>query len=91
MLVWPRQLPIEGEPADIVAIVNEYGRWLSTSKLPKLFVAAEPGSMLVGPAREFCRTWPNQREISIRGIHFVQEDAPDEIGRALQSFVTDLG
>lgn len=90
MLVWPRQLPIEDEPADIVRIVNEYGRWLSTSKLPKLFIAAEPGSMLVGRAREFCRTWPNQREVSVRGIHFVQEDAPDEIGNALQSFVRDL-
>ena len=90
MLVWPRELPIEGEPADVVAIVNEYGKWLSTSALPKLFVAAEPGAILVGRAREFCRTWPNQQEIAVKGIHFIQEDSPAEIGRALQAFVRGL-
>lgn len=90
LLVWPRELPIEGEPADVVAIVNEYGKWLSKSTLPKLFVAAEPGAVLVGRAREFCRTWRNQRETSVKGIHFIQEDSPAEIGTALQRFVRGL-
>jgi haloalkane dehalogenase len=89
MLVWPRELPIEGEPADVVALVTQYGEWLSKSNLPKLFIAAEPGSILVGRAVEFCRRWPNQREVKVRGIHFVQEDAPDEIGTALRTFVRE--
>lgn len=89
MLVWPRELPIEGEPADVVALVTQYGEWLSKSNLPKLFIAAEPGSILVGRAVEFCRRWPNQREVKVRGIHFVQEDAPDEIGTALHTFVRE--
>jgi haloalkane dehalogenase len=87
MLVWPRELPIEGEPADVVAIVEDYGQWMASNSIPKLFVAAEPGSILIGRAREFCRSWPNQEEISVRGIHFIQEDSPDEIGRALARFV----
>jgi haloalkane dehalogenase len=86
-LVWPRELPIDGEPADIVAIVQDYGRWLAGSVIPKLFVCAEPGSLLVGSAREFCRTWPNQKEVSVKGLHFIQEDSPHEIGTALDSFV----
>ena len=80
-------MPIEGEPADVVAIVTQYGEWLAKSHLPKLFIAAEPGSILVGRALEFCRSWPNQRETKVPGIHFIQEDAPDEIGAALQAFV----
>jgi haloalkane dehalogenase len=90
MLMWPRELPIEGEPADVVAIVTQYGEWLSKSDLPKLFIAAEPGSLLVGRALDFCRQWPNQREFKVRGIHFIQEDAPDEIGAALRDFVTGV-
>jgi haloalkane dehalogenase len=89
MLIWPRELPIEGEPADIVAIVTQYGEWMSKSNLPKLFIAAEPGSILVGRAVEFCRRWPNQREVKVRGIHFIQEDSPHEIGAALQGFVME--
>ena len=81
---------IEGEPADVVAIVEDYGRWLAASPLPKLFICAEPGSLLIGGARDFCRTWPNQKEISVRGIHFIQEDSPHEIGRALASFIEGL-
>jgi haloalkane dehalogenase len=87
MLVWPRELPIEGEPADVVAIVEDYGQWLAESPLPKLFIAAEPGSLLIGRAREFCRSWPNQEEVTVSGIHFIQEDNPDEIGTALARFV----
>jgi haloalkane dehalogenase len=91
MLVWPRELPIEGEPADVVAIVTQYGEWLAKSDLPKLLISAEPGSILIGGALAFCRGWPNQREVAVKGIHFVQEDCPDEIGRALQGFVTGAG
>jgi haloalkane dehalogenase len=86
-LVWPRELPIGGEPADVVKIVEDYGQWLLRSPLPKLFINAEPGSLLIGRAREFCRSWPNQEEVTVQGIHFIQEDAPDEIGSALARFV----
>ncbi len=86
-LVWPRELPIEGEPADVVAIVRRYGEWLSASPSPKLFIAADPGSIIVGRAREFCHRWPNQQEVTVRGIHFIQEDSPVEIGNALAAFV----
>ena len=86
-LTWPREIPVDGEPADVVGIVREYGGWLSKSPMPKLFVNAEPGSILVGAQREFCRSWPNQREVTVRGRHFIQEDSPDEIGRALSAFV----
>jgi haloalkane dehalogenase len=90
MLVWPRELPIEDEPADVVALVTQYGEWLAKSDLPKLFIAAEPGSILVGRALDFCRQWPNQREVKARGIHFIQEDAPVEIGEALEAFIRNL-
>lgn len=86
-LVWPRELPIEGEPADVVAIVEDYGRWMAASSVPKLFINAEPGSLLIGRSRDFCRTWPNQHEVSVRGIHFIQEDSPSEIGAALAEFL----
>ncbi len=89
-LTWPRQIPVEGEPADVVAIVNAYGAWLATSDVPKLFVNADPGSILVGPQREICRSWPNQRELTVKGIHFIQEDSPDEIGRAVADFARRL-
>lgn len=90
MLTWPRELPIEGEPADVVALVENYGRWLCTTTTPKLFVNADPGSILVGAQREFCRSWPNQREVTVRGTHFVQEDSPAEIGQALARFLEDI-
>ncbi len=90
MLAWPREIPIDGEPADVVAIVDDYARWLAASPLPKLFVNAEPGSILVGAQRDFCRRWPNQREVTVRGLHFVQEDSPAEIGRAVAAFVEEL-
>jgi haloalkane dehalogenase len=82
-LTWPRQIPIEGEPADVTEIVAAYAKWLSTSDIPKLFVNADPGTILIGPQREFCRTWPNQKEITVKGSHFIQEDAPVEIGQAI--------
>jgi haloalkane dehalogenase len=86
-LTWPREIPVGGEPADVVRIVREYADWMVKSPMPKLFINAEPGSILVGGQREFCRTWPNQTEVTVRGNHFVQEDSPDEIGRALAAFV----
>ncbi len=86
-LTWPREIPVDGEPADVVRIVQEYGDWLSKSPIPKLFVNADPGSILVGAQRDFCRRWPNQQEVTVTGSHFVQEDSPDEIGRALAAFV----
>ena len=89
-LTWPREIPIEGEPADVVAIAEAYSRWLATSDVPKLFVNADPGVILIGAQREFCRRWPNQREITVRGSHFVQEDSPHEIGRAVAEFVAGL-
>ncbi|HJR02653.1 MAG TPA: haloalkane dehalogenase [Methylomirabilota bacterium] len=90
-LTWPRQIPIDGEPADVVAIVDAYARWLAAAAdLPKLFVDADPGVILTGPQRDFCRTWPNQQEITVRGSHFVQEDSPHEIGAAVASFVSRL-
>ena len=89
-LTWPREIPIEGEPADVSEIVADYGAWLAKSDLPKLFVNAEPGAILTGPQRDFCRSWPNQTEVTVKGIHFVQEDAPDEIGVAIAAWLGDL-
>ena len=89
-LNWPRQIPIAGAPTEVVAIVEDYARWLSASSLPKLFLNAEPGSILVGRQREFCRSWPNQTEVTIKGLHFVQEDSPSEIGAAVAAFVARL-
>ena len=89
-LTWPRQIPIEGEPADVVEIVEQYGQWLSTSAIPKLFVNADPGAILAGPQREYCRAWPNQKEITVKGSHFIQEDAPQEIGQAIVDFLQAL-
>jgi len=86
-LTWPRELPLDGEPEDVVEIVDDYSRWLSGSDLPKLFVNAEPGTILIGAQREFCRTWPNQEEVTVRGAHFIQEDSPAEIGEAVAAFV----
>src|SRR5215211_6330240 len=86
-LTWPRELPINGEPEDVVSIVDDYSKWLAQSDVPKLFVNAEPGVILTGSQREFCRTWPNQEEVTVRGAHFVQEDSPHEIGEAVDTFV----
>jgi haloalkane dehalogenase len=85
-LSWPRQIPIDGEPADVTEIVRQYAAWLATSPLPKLFMNAEPGAILTGSQREFCRTWPNQKEVTVPGSHFIQEDSPDQIGEALAAW-----
>ena len=89
-LSWPRQIPIQGEPKDVVEVVENYSNWLSSSDLPKLFINADPGSILTGKQREFCRSWPNQDEVTVKGTHFMHEDSPDEIGKAVSSFFSKL-
>jgi len=89
-LTWPRQIPIDGEPPEMVATAQAYAAFMAASPLPKLFVNAEPGSILVGAQRDFCRSWPNQQEVTVSGSHFVQEDSGPEIGRAIAAFVREL-
>jgi len=89
-LTWPRQIPIAGEPADVVAIVARYAEALARSPTPKLFINAEPGAILTGRQREVCRAWLNQTEVTVAGAHFIQEDSPDEIGAAVAAFVGTL-
>jgi haloalkane dehalogenase len=86
-LTWPRMIPIDGEPTHMVKLVEDYGAWLAQNDLPKLFINADPGSILVGRQREFCRTWRNQTEVTVKGQHFLQEDSPDEIGHSTAEFV----
>ena len=90
MLNWPRQIPIAGEPPNVAALVQQYAQWLSTSPVPKLFVNAEPGSILVGTQREFCRSWPNQQEVTVPGVHFIQEDSGVAIGQAVAAWLSRL-
>lgn len=85
-LSWPRQIPISGEPADVVERVAQYAEWLAASPVPKLFINAEPGAILIGDQRDFCRTWPNQQEVTVAGSHFIQEDSPDVIGQAISTW-----
>ena len=79
-LTWPRQIPIEGEPAEVVEIAKNYAQFMSETQLPKLFINADPGSILIGKQRELARKWPNQKEVTVKGGHFIQEISPDEIG-----------
>ena len=89
-LTWPRQIPIDGEPADVVAVAQDYSDWLAGSDVPKLFINAEPGALITGATREFCRAWPNQTEVTVKGSHFIQEDSPTEIGAALADWLPTL-
>ena len=89
-LTWPRQIPVAGEPRAVVERVEAYDRWLEQAPVPKLFINADPGSILVGRQREYARGWPNQREVTVRGSHFIQEDSPAEIGEAIRAFVSGL-
>ena len=86
-LTWPRQIPIAGEPADVVEIAQEYAAWMASNDIRKLFINAEPGAILTGPVRDFCRTWKNQEEVTVKGIHFIQEDSGPEIGRAVAAWM----
>jgi haloalkane dehalogenase len=90
-LTWPREIPIDGQPADVAEIIRAYGDWLSQSSVPKLFVKGEPGALLAsGPSVKFCRSWPSQSESSVRGVHFLQEDSRDEIGYAIAEWLMGL-
>lgn len=89
-LTWPRQIPIEGAPKDVAQIVADYGQWLASSDVPKLLVVAKPGAILNGDPLAFCRSWPNQTEVTVAGSHFVQEDSPDEIGQAIAGWIGGL-
>jgi len=89
-LTWPRQIPLDDGPADVTKIAEDYSKWLAQSSIPKLFINADPGAILIGPQREFCRKWPNQREITVKGSHFIQEDSPHEIGAALADWYRTL-
>ena len=86
-LSWPRNIPIDGEPADVVAVINAYSSWLAESNVPKLFINAEPGFIVRGPIRELIRTWPHLTETTVNGIQYIPEDSPDEIGTAIAEFV----
>ena len=89
-LNWPRQIPIDGEPPHMVSLVEAYGAFMAKSPIPKLFINAEPGSILVGAQRDFCRRWPNQTEVTVEGLHFIQEDSPEAIGRAIADWYPTL-
>lgn len=90
LLNWPRQIPIDGEPADVLALVEQYAAFMAGSDIPKLFINAEPGSILLGKQREFCRSWPNQQEVTVQGLHFIQEDSPMEIGQAVAAWLAGI-
>ena len=89
-LTWPREIPIDGDPADVTAIVTATGAWMATSAVPKLFINGDPGALLTGPLRELCRRWPHQREVTVSGLHFLPEDSPGLIADALDDWLTDL-
>ncbi|WP_171235961.1 haloalkane dehalogenase [Ruegeria sp. HKCCA6837] len=89
-LTWPRQIPVGGDPADVTKIATEYADWMAENDLPKLFVNAEPGAILVGAPRDFCRSWKNQKEVTVKGSHFIQEDSGQEIGKAIAAWVRAL-
>jgi haloalkane dehalogenase len=89
-LAWPREIPIDGEPADVVALVAAYAEWMQRNDIPKLFINAEPGAILTGAPREFCREWRNQTEVTVKGSHFIQEDSGPEIGQAIADWAATL-
>ena len=89
-LTWPRQIPFDGEPADVAVIVGDYADWMATNDVAKLFINAEPGAILTGAQRDFCRTWKNQKEVTVAGSHFIQEDSPHEIGTAIADWLEAL-
>lgn len=89
MLTWARQLPIGGEPLDVTEIVTAYGEWLARSFIPKLYIRSDPGTAPPS-ADAFCRTWPAQSEVTVQGRHYPQEDSPEEVGRALVTWVQSL-
>ena len=89
-LSWPREIPIEGQPENVCKIVNQYAEWMQTNDIPKLFINAEPGAITTGRIRDFCRSWKNQTEVTVKGIHFIQEDSPDDIGKAISTWYKNI-
>lgn len=89
-LTWPREIPFNGEPADVASIVKEYSDWMSVNDMPKLFIEAKPGALLRGELKDYVRTWKNQKEVSVQGVHFIQEDCPDEIGRSISAWLENI-
>jgi haloalkane dehalogenase len=89
-LSWPREIPIEGNPEEVVKIVSSYANFLSETQIPKLFINANPGSILIGKQREIARSWPNLHEVTVTGGHFIQEVSPDDIGTAIKEFLSNL-
>ena len=89
-LTWPREIPIDGEPEDVTAIVAGYEEWLTKCAVPKLFINAAPGTILIGKQRERCRTWPNQTEKTVRGTHFIQEDSGPQIGEIISDWLEGI-
>lgn len=89
-LTWPREIPIEGTPPDVFQLVHSYSQWLANNSIPKLFINAEPGAILTGQQRDFCRGWNNQDEVTVQGSHFIQEDSPNEIGVAIANWYSSL-
>ena len=90
-LTWPRQIPIAGEPADVVEIVGQYHTWLTETEIPKLFVGAEPGALITGPVVDLVRTFPALTEVTVPGAHFIQEDSADLIGEAIAAWSAEIG
>jgi haloalkane dehalogenase len=89
-LDWPRHIPLDNEPKEMAEVVQVYADWMAQNEIPKLFINAEPGAILIGPQREFCRTWKNQTEVTVKGTHFIQEDSPHEIGSAIKEWLEPL-
>ena len=89
-LSWPREIPIEGQPANVCEIVNQYAEWMQTNDIPKLFINAEPGAITTGRIRDYCRSWKNQTEVTVKGVHFIQEDSPDDIGKAISTWYKNI-
>ena len=89
-LTWPREIPLDGQPADVTGIVEDYATWMGSNHIPKLFINADPGAILTGPARETCRSWHNQREVTVPGSHFIQEDSPKAIGEVIAEWYRAL-
>jgi haloalkane dehalogenase len=89
-LTWAREIPIDGDPADVTGIVSKNAEWMASSPVPKLFINGDPGALLTGPLRELCRQWPNQREVTVPGLHFLPEDSPTQIANALDEWLTSI-
>ena len=89
-LSWPREIPIEGQPVNVCEIVNQYAEWMQTNDIPKLFINAEPGAITTGRIRDYCRSWKNQTEVTVKGVHFIQEDSPDDIGKAISTWYKNI-